>query len=155
MGKYSSVNASYLRSAANTALTELNRNDLMQIQRDISNKSILDASVSAIIKGNLSSINTNLNIVGSIAVIQKMLRNLVTASYYIDKYQDLERTISRLEGQKYRYETDYYYTTSASGARVRKSRQTKTINTSVMNQISRNERLLQQYEEKIDELLAV
>lgn len=155
MGKYSNVNASSLSSVANTALNELNRNSLQTVRNNLSKNSILYSAVSKSVTDQLNNIENSKAISGSIAVIKEMLEDLKSAASYISKYQDLERENALLDAKKYTYETDYYYVTSASGARVRRGTKTKKLNQSVVNKMNNNLKSMQKYEEMIDQLLTV
>ena len=94
----------------------------------------MTSSVVSGLNSNFQKVIESTTINGSIAQLRKKLNNLKNAATYIDKYQDTEEEIERLEEMLYRNDG--------------------TKNYSVQSRINSKRNALSNYEKKIDQYLS-
>lgn len=119
MGKYTNISVASLKSATNTALSELLNYDFQEIKVNLTNPSVLKSSVTSIIGTSLGEIQ-NSNKMGSVSTLKKNLTTLNTACTTIEKIQKLEEEIKTLQAEvqnleKHKYKTITYTKTDDYG----------------------------------------
>ncbi len=138
MGKYSKVKASNLLNNVNTALSEIAKYNLSNIEFDLNSTNNLNTSAGNNILTSLYQISDSKKINGSIPILERALKNLKSAAEYMLKCQTLEKEIAKLEQEKYSYDRDG----------------NKSVSSWVVWSINNKKRTLSSYENKIDTLLS-
>ena len=140
MSKYSGIDAAGAISAAESALSEPENNNL-QVLNDIG--SSLSDQVASNVSMNLLTIKSEIN------ALNEYLNDVIGVASNILRYQELEKEIANLEAQKYITETYYESEISSDGKEKSVPKQRQVINQNIANKIEELKREMESIEPSI------